>query len=417
MEWSISGFWARVEGSLFPQLQECLPPMTAEHRRLVLVLEVMRIEEFVAPLNWHWLGAPPKDRTALARAFVAKAAYNLQTTKALIDRLRVDEVLRRLCGWEMRRRIPSESTFSRAFAEFAATRLLDAAHGILVQQYMGDDLVFHVSTDSTAIEARERPASKPPGVASRGVQTSAVTTAPASSTAAAGEGAKEEIVPNTEAPKRKRGRPRKGEARPAQEAKRKRGRPRKEDEKIPEPTRLERQLAQTVEEAIAELPKECSVGAKRNSKGRQETWTGFKLHTCVGDGGLPFAAVTTSASLHDSQAAIPLLKLTASRVVSLYDLMDSAYDARAIHECSRQLEHVPIIDANPRGAGKDAYVPMAPDRAERYKNRSASERFNSRLKDDHGGRTVRVRGHAKVHTHLMFGLLVIFAEALLGLLS
>ena len=52
--------------------------------------------------------------------------------------------------------------------------------------------------------------------------------------------------------------------------------------------------------------------------------------------------------MHDSQAAIPLARLTASRVDSLYDLMDSAYDAPEIRAFSEQLGHVPIIDLNPR---------------------------------------------------------------------
>ena len=59
---------------------------------------------------------------------------------------------------------------------------------------------------------------------------------------------------------------------------------------------------------------------------------------------------------------------------------------------------------------------MEPDRAEHYKARSGSERFNSDLKDNHGGRTVRVRGAAKVMTHLMFGVVVMTAEALIRLL-
>jgi len=33
----------------------------------------------------------------------------------------------------------------------------------------------------------------------------------------------------------------------------------------------------------------------------------------------------------------PLAQMTAQRVTSLYDLMDSAYDAPAIHEFSRRL--------------------------------------------------------------------------------
>jgi len=36
----------------------------------------------------------------------------------------------------------------------------------------------------------------------------------------------------------------------------------------------------------------------------------------------------TAASLHDSQVAIPLMKMTSERVDYLYDLMDAAYDAR-----------------------------------------------------------------------------------------
>ena len=41
----------------------------------------------------------------------------------------------------------------------------------------------------------------------------------------------------------------------------------------------------------------------------------------------------------------------------------------------------------------------------RYGERSAAERVNGGLKDNHGGRTVRVRGPAKVMCHLMFGIL------------
>jgi Transposase domain (DUF772) len=52
---------------------------------------------------------------------LAKTILNLKTTRALIDRLQVDAKLRRLCGFDMRKALPSEATFSRAFAEFAQT--------------------------------------------------------------------------------------------------------------------------------------------------------------------------------------------------------------------------------------------------------------------------------------------------------
>jgi len=66
------------------------------------------------------------------------------------------------------------------------------------------------------------------------------------------------------------------------------------------------------------------------------------------DEGIPISCVVTSASLHDSQAAIPLLQITEQRVTNLYDLMDAAYDAQEIYIESLDSGHVPIIDANPR---------------------------------------------------------------------
>ena len=80
-------------------------------------------------------------------------------------------------------------------------------------------------------------------------------------------------------------------------------------------------------QALAELPTACDVGTKTNSKGHNHHWVGYKFHVAVGDGGVPLAAVTTSASVHDSQVAIPLMKTTAQRVDSWYALMDSAYDS------------------------------------------------------------------------------------------
>jgi len=52
----------------------------------IRVLEFIGIERFT-PSSRGFVGRPPKDRIALARAFVAKAVLNLPTTEALIDRL------------------------------------------------------------------------------------------------------------------------------------------------------------------------------------------------------------------------------------------------------------------------------------------------------------------------------------------
>ena len=96
----------------------------------------------------------------------------------------------------------------------------------------------------------------------------------------------------------------------------------------------------------------CDVGTKRNAKGHTTSWIGYKLHIDTADGDVPIACLLTSASVHDSQVALPLATITADRVTNLYDLMDSAYDAPEIPAKSRSLGHVPIIEANPRRGGK-----------------------------------------------------------------
>ena len=176
---------------------------------------------------------------------------------------------------------------------------------------------------------------------------------------------------------------------------------------------MKRQVHQLAQEALRELPVVCDVGVKKNSKGYKVKWTGYKLHADVNDSGLPISVAMISASLH-SQAAIPLMKMTSSRVPYCYDLMDAAYDAGPIYEISRDLGHVPIIDKNSRG--KDV-IPMAPHEASRYNERSAVELFNGRLKEEFGGCNVMVRGAKKVNTHLMFGVIAIFADQLLKLVS
>jgi len=85
-----------------------------------------------------------------------------------------------------------------------------------------------------------------------------------------------------------------------------------------------------------------------------------------------------------------------------------------LRDQSRQAGHVPLIDHNPRRGEK---IECAPHEAERYKARGQAERVNSLLKDNHGGRHVRVRGASKVYTHVMFGILVIAAEQILRLLQ
>ncbi len=71
-------------------------------------------------------------------------------------------------------------------------------------------------------------------------------------------------------------------------------------------TRLQRQKRMTLEEMIGDLPSACDFGVKKDSRGCRNFRKGYKLHADVADGGIPVSCLFTSASLHDSQAALPL---------------------------------------------------------------------------------------------------------------
>ncbi len=82
-------------------------PITGKQQELVATLEVVRIEE-LSYSSRDFPCRPPQDRTAIDRLFVAKAIYNLPTTRALLDRLETDSALKRICGWERKNDVPDE---------------------------------------------------------------------------------------------------------------------------------------------------------------------------------------------------------------------------------------------------------------------------------------------------------------------
>jgi Transposase DDE domain/Transposase domain (DUF772) len=369
-----------LQGSLFHRLELELGALSEKARLLVAVLTMLPLSRWVAPSR-GWLGRPSKDRQALAAAFLAKAIYGLETTRQVLERLRTDWQLRCLCGWNTARQIPHESTFSRAFAEFAQSELPQRLHQALIEYSQQGRLIGHIARDATAIEAREKfPEAKP------------------------------KKAQYQRRPKR---------AKAAERG-----------------TRLDRQRKQTLAQQLAALPQQCSIGTKKSSKGHQQYWRGYKLHLDVADGQIPISALLSSASVHDSQAAIPLMTMSTQRVTYLYELMDSAYDARAVREHSLQLGHRPITD-HPRRVRKvgERKVPLRKNsrswkriietewRAEemtwaeqdRFAERTMVERVFSRLKDEFGARVIRVRGASKIMAHLMFGVLALTVDQLLKL--
>jgi hypothetical protein len=384
----ITQFAHVLQTGLFPVLNEELGELTAPAKRLVATLEMIPLARFV-PASRGWIGRPSKDRLAIASAFVAKAVYGFGLTRQLLDALASDSQLRRICGWKEAWQVPSEATFSRAFDEFARMELPQFVHETLIRESQKDRLIGHIARDSTTIEARERYPETP-------AQAAAAKPAPK----ARGRAGRKKGSVGAHARYRGGKRPNK-----------------------PKPdTRLERQRSMTLPEMLADLPKDCDLGGKKDSHGNTHYTRGYKLHWDVADGQIPISVVLTSASLHDSQVAIPLATMSTQRVTYCYELMDAAYEAQHIEEQSRQLGHIPIVDPKAPGGPKGQAVLLAkptrqlsPAQRERYKERTMVERANARLKDEFGGRSVRVRGAAKVMAHLMFGVLALTADQLMKL--
>ena len=368
-----------LQASLFPVIEEECGPASAQAKLLMQVLAAVPLGPWIQRRCGR--GRHREDRTALAAAFIAKAVYNCATTRDLIGRLKADAQMRRLCGWRAASALPHESTFSRAFDEFAAAGLPQKLHEALIAATQKDRLIGHISRDSTAIHGRER----------------------------FPEAANNAVRKKTSSTKKSKRQPAPKRAKAADRG-----------------TLIERQRRMTLPQMLAGLSRECSIGVKTSSKGHQQYWRGFKLHADVADGQVPVSLLLTGANVHDATGAIPLMTMTAGRVTWLYDRMDSAYDANAILQHSRQLGHVPIVRPHPRRNGRSKtqlpkvfQAKKAPEltwaEQDRLKERTAVERVFGRLKEEFGGNSVRVRGSRKVMAHLMFGVLALTVDQILRL--
>ena len=149
-----------VQRRLFPVLAEEPGPLSALYRQCCEVMARSDLGRFTRPVVWCGHGAPPHARVWLMHAFIAKSVYQFPTTAALLDGLRSRPMLRQLCGWESASELPSEPTFSRAFAAFAEGERPQRIHAQMVQRHAGPKLVGPLSRDATAIEAPARPAAQ-----------------------------------------------------------------------------------------------------------------------------------------------------------------------------------------------------------------------------------------------------------------
>ena len=309
----------------------------------------------------------------MARAFIAKSVYNLQTTRDLIDRLHIDRTLRILCGWRYSNSIPSESKFSRVFKEFSEIDLATKAHDKFISDYLSDIIFFYNASDATKIPLREKVVKQ------------------------------EKVEPKI---KHKRGRPKKGESR----------------EPIKPKILNQQKEMQNTDEMLSLVSTKCGVGIKQNSKGNREVWIGGKLHISAVDGDIPITAIYSGANVHDSSVALPLIQETSQKVTYLYDLQDAGYDADIIREFSQKYGHCPIIDINPKNSqelkDKIQLIKDEKDKFEyfglaessdihHYNQRSMVERINKYLKDDFGCDKIYYQGATKVASVLAFGILSI----------
>jgi len=383
---TLSKMWLKVkniENSLFPQLQEQLGVLSTKEQKLIKILDFAEIEKNITDISTT---NTPKDREQMARAFIAKSVYNLQTTRDLIDRLRIDRTLRVICGWRYTNSIPSESKFSRVFKELSDMKIAEKTHEKYVKEYLSEKIFFYNATDATRIPLREKAVKK----------------------------AKSESKV-----KHKAGRPKKGETR----------------EPIkPKILELQKEM-QTVDEMLSLISTQCGVGIKQSSKGNREVWIGGSLHISVVDGDIPITAFYSGANVHDSSLALPLIKETSKKVNYLYDLQDAGYDADIIREFSTKLGHSPIIDINPKNSqvlrdkiqlSKDEkmkfkFFGLMPSiemkESKHYNQRSMVERVNAYLKDNFGCNKIYYQGANKVASVLAFGILSICIHQSLKLLT
>ena len=272
---NLSKMWTKIlnlENSLFPALKEelRLEELSKKEQKLISILDFAQIERNITVVS---ITNTPKDREEIARAFIAKSVYNIQTTRDLIYRLHNDRTLRMLCGWRYKNDIPSESKFSRVFKELSKMQIAQKTHEQFIKEYLSNKIFFYNATDATKIPLRQKA-----------------------------------LKVEKEKPKpKKRGRPKKGETR---------------EPVKPTILKLQKEM-QSVEEKLTLVSTACGVGIKQNSKGNREVWIGGKLHISVVDGDIPITAFYSGANVHDSSVALPLIQETSKRVNYLYDLQDA----------------------------------------------------------------------------------------------
>ena len=285
---------------------------------------------------------PPEVRNDYGRSHTGRPGYTLldvlavhavklyfqeRTLSAARERLLSSINLRTIVGmWK----VPSLAVISRKTDELIEIVDFSSLIASVCSSFYKDRLVCHLSIDSTIVEAREKPV--------------------------------------------KTGKP---------QVKRKRGRKMKglQEQTIAGKKEMQYSFMENgdVEEFLSTLEHRCSVTGKKNSKGNMEWFIGYKAHLAVDDCGIVVAHHVTGACVHDSQVAIPLMRMAEGRCDFLYALMDGGYTSRRIEDFASSIGKVPIINKHADRSGHKEE--MDPAKAWRYRSRTTVERTNSELKE------------------------------------
>jgi IS5 family transposase len=154
---------------------------------------------------------------------------------------------------------------------------------------------------------------------------------------------------------------------------------------------------------------------KTDSQGQKASVFGFKLHLMVDcETELPISAHVSAGNIHDYKRASNLLyaaRKTYGKFHPQYLMADAGYTGLKLERLlDRQFGITPIIPTN--AGHKHRHAKAAPIEASSgwkalFKQRTAVERVNSRLKGQHALNSIRVRRRAKVSAHCFLALVAL----------
>lgn len=262
-------------------------------------------------------GAPSKiNHTAMVYALIARIIERIPTIKDLVKRLKNDLRFRYDCGFMLSELIPSEASFSRLLKKISTSQALQAIQHQLLQDAMSEGFIQDdtIAIDATHIDARDQAFKK---------------------------------QDKPESQPKKRGRKSKSEREAWLRQKQK-----EEAQK----TIYEKEIADQLDESYVSLrdqmPLDPKWGIKKNSKGKNVFWFGYKGHFAVGtQSQYILGSMLSSGNLNDGKAAIPLLKGLQHQFRSFsfkYATLDAGYDHEPIYQQIRKAKAHGVIAYNRR---------------------------------------------------------------------